>query len=197
VETSFRETTRDLNSGSESAILLGMTKCEITLTGEAMTEKPTPRGRRTIRTISPIRLCCLSVVVAAMLLSSVTLAQARTVRVSSSGTLKFTKTHGSLIEATGSISGTLAGSLSVHISFNSNSRMTATFNGSFHGGKLSGRVGGEYYPSGSTTIYNGSATVSSGNGSYAHARAVGVHVSGTVNRSRRIVTIRLSGHLDE
>lgn len=116
---------------------------------------------------------------------------------SSSGTLKFTKTHGSLIEADGSISGTLAGSLSVHISFNSNSRMTATFSGSLHGGKLSGRAGGEYYPSGSTTIYEGSATVSSGSGSYAHARAVGVHVSGTVNRSRRIVTIRLSGHLVE
>jgi hypothetical protein len=167
-----------------------MAKHEITAVGETTSEKPTPRGRWTTR------LCCLSLA-AALLLSSVTDAQARTVTVSSSGTLKFTKTHGSLIEATGSISGTLAGSLSVRISFNSNSRMTATFSGSLHGGKLSGRVGGEYYPSGRTTIYEGSATVSSGSGSYAHARAVGVHVSGTVNRSQRIVTIRLSGHLDE
>jgi hypothetical protein len=136
-------------------------------------------------------------VAAALLLSSAIAAQARTVTVSSSGTLKFTKTHGSLIEADGSISGTLAGSLSVHISFNPNSRMTATFSGSFHGGKLSGRASGEYYPSGSATIYAGSAGVSSGTGAYAHARAVGVHVSGTVNRSRRIVTIRLAGRLDE
>jgi hypothetical protein len=134
---------------------------------------------------------------AALLSSSVTAAQARTVTASSSGTLRFTKTHGSLIEAAGSISGTLAGSLSVHISFNSNSRMTATFSGNLRGGKLSGRVSGEYYPSGSTTIYEGSATVSSGSGSFAHARAVGVRVSGTVNRSRRIVTIRLAGHLTE
>jgi hypothetical protein len=159
-----------------------------------MAEKLTPRGRRTG---SPIGLRCLSLMAAIVLLSSATAAQARTVTASSSGTLKFTKTHGSLIEAEGSISGTLAGSLSVHISFNSNSRMAATFSGSLHDGKLSGRVSGEYYPSGSTTLYEGSATVSSGSGSYAHARAVGVHVSGTVNRSRRIVTIRLSGHLDE
>jgi hypothetical protein len=172
-----------------------MDKYEITPIGKTMAGKPTPRGRRSI---SPIMLCSLSLAAAALLLlSSVTAAQARTVTVSSSGTLKFTKTHGSLIEAEGSISGTLAGSLSVHISFNSNSRMMATFSGSLHGGKLSGRASGEYYPSGSTTIYSGSATVSSGSGSYAHARAVGVHVSGTVNRSRRIVTIRLSGHLDE
>jgi hypothetical protein len=171
-----------------------MTKCEITPTGEAMAAKPTPRGRRVI---SPIRLCCISLAAVALLLSSAIPALARTVTVSSSGTLKFSKTHGSLIEAGGSISGTPAGSLSVRISFNSNSRMTATFSGSLHGGKLSGRVSGEYYPSGSTTIYEGSATVSRGSGSYAHARAVGVHVSGTVNRSRRIVTIRLAGHLDE
>lgn len=95
------------------------------------------------------------------------------------------------------MSGTLSGSLSVHISLNSNSRMTATFSGSFHGGKLSGRVSGEYYPSGSTTIYMGSASVSSGTGAYSHARAIGVHVNGTVNRRQRIVTIRLSGHLHE
>lgn len=172
-----------------------MARYEITPIGTTMAEKPTPRGRRTI---SPIRLGSLSLASAALLLlSSVTAAQARTVTVSSSGILKFTQTHGSLIEADGSISGTLAGSLSVHISFNSNSRMTATFSGSLHGGELSGRASGEYYPSGSTTIYNGSATVSNGNGSYAHARAVGIYVSGTVNRSRRIVTIRLSGHLDE
>ncbi len=164
-------------------------------TRKAVAARPTARGRRSSRL--PIRLGCLSLAAAALLLSSVTVAQARTVAVSSSGTLKFTKTHGSLIEAAGSISGTLAGSLSVHISFNSNSRMTATFSGSLHGGKLSGRVSGEYYPSGSTTIYEGSATVSSGSGSYAHARAVGVRVTGTVNRSRRIVTIRLTGHLDE
>ncbi len=155
-----------------------------------MAERPTPR-------ISLIRLCCLSLAAAALLLSSVTAAQARTVTVSSSGTLKFTKTHGSQIEAYGSIAGTLVGSLSVHISFNSSSRMTATFSASLHAGQLSGRVGGEYYPSGSTTIYEGFATVSSGSGSYAHAHAVAVHVNGTVNRSRRIVTIRLTGQLDE
>lgn len=171
-----------------------MTEFEITPVGEATAQKPEPRERRAA---SRSRLCRLSLVAAALLASWVPAAQARTVALSSSATLKFTSTHGSQIEADGSMSGTLAGSLSVHISLNSNSRMTATFSGSFHGGKLSGRVSGEYYPSGSTTIYEGSATVSSGNGSYAHARAVGVHVSGTVSRSRRIVTIRLSGHLDE
>ena len=166
----------------------------VTQTGRAVAGQLTPRARRSR---SPIRLCCLSIAAVALLLSSVSAAQARTITVSSSGTLRFTKTRGTLIEAAGSISGTLAGSLSVHISFNSNSRMAATFSGSLHGGQLSGRASGEYYPSGSTTIYEGSATVSSGSGSYAHARAVGVHVSGSVSRSRRIVTIRLSGHLDE
>ncbi len=139
----------------------------------------------------------MSLAVAALLAVWVPAAQARTVALSSSATLKFTSTHGSQIEAAGSMSGTLVGLLSVHISLNSDSRMTASFSGSFHGGKLSGQVGGEYYPSGSTTIYEGSATVSSGSGSYVHARAIGVHISGTVNRSRRIVTIRLSGHLHE
>lgn len=167
---------------------------EITQAGDGSAEGS---ARRVWRTASRSRLWGLSATAAALLTLSVASAQARTVTLSSSATLRFTKTHGSVIEADGRMSGTLAGSVSVYISFNSNSRMTGTFNGSFGGGKLTGRVGGEYYPSGSTTIYDGSATVSSGSGSYAHARAVGVHVSGTVNRSRRIVTITLTGHLDE
>lgn len=171
-----------------------MAQFKITQAGNGSAEGS---ARRIRRAASSSRLWGLSATVAVLLSLSVASAQARTVTLSSSGTLRFTKTQGSLIEAAGRMSGTLAGSVSIHISFNSNSRMTGTFSGSFGGGKLSGRVGGEYYPSGSTTIYDGSATVSSGSGSYAHARAVGIHVSGAVNRSRRIVTITLTGHLAE
>jgi hypothetical protein len=122
-------------------------------------------------------------------------AGAKTIALNASANLRITTSHGNNIQAQGPISGTFAGTLRVHVSLNSGSRMTATFTGSSRSGSLAGSVSAEYYPSGRVTIYSGSARIASGTGIYAHARGVGIKVEGTLNRSRHLITMRISGHL--
>jgi hypothetical protein len=145
------------------------------------------------------RSVCVSLILATLAVFAVQApdASAKVVTLKASANLRITTTHGNDIEAEGTIAGTFAGSLSVHVTLSSGSRMTATFVGRSHAGKLAGSVSAEYYPSGSVNIYSGAARISSGTGSYAHASSDGVHVSGTMSRSRRLISMSISGRLSE
>lgn len=119
----------------------------------------------------------------------------RVISLIENASLRVTKTSGSILEAQGPVSGTLSGSLSLHTVVNSASRMTTSFVGAAHSGTLSGTTGLDYGVSGNTLYYTGTASITHGTGVYAHAHATGIHVEGTMDRKRRIVTIHISGRL--
>jgi hypothetical protein len=128
-------------------------------------------------------------------MSTETAVSARIISLTESGTLRVTKSQGSIIEAHGPVSGTLSGLLSLHTVVNSASHMTTSFVGSSRTGTLNGTTGLDYGVSGNRLYYTGTASITRGTGVYTHAHATGIHVEGTMDRKLRIVTIHISGKL--
>lgn len=155
---------------------------------------PILHRRENLRHLTPLALV---VAIVASFGAWASPADAKLVTLSASANLRITTSHGNRLEAQGPISGTFAGSLSIRVSLNSGSRMTATFVGYSHAGNLTGSVSAEYYPSGRVTIYSGSVGIAGGTKTYAHARAGGIHVEGELNRSRHLITLRITGRLSE
>jgi hypothetical protein len=120
---------------------------------------------------------------------------ARTISLTASAGLRITRSHGSNIEASGTVSGTLRGSMAAHIVISSASRMTSSFEGTGGSGSLTGKGVANYGVSGNTIYYTGTATVTGGTGTYAHAHATSVRFEGTMNRTQKKITMHINGAL--
>lgn len=121
---------------------------------------------------------------------------ARTISLTASASLRITRNHGSNIDASGAVSGTLRGSIAAHIVISSASRMTSTFVGRGNTGSLTGKGVANYGVSGNTIYYTGTATVTGGTGAYAHAHASSVRFEGTMNRTRKSITMHINGTMN-
>jgi hypothetical protein len=120
---------------------------------------------------------------------------ARTENLSERGSLHLTSKHGFTLNEQGSVSGTIRGTIYIHLNLSSPTRVTAEVNIYPSGGSLSGSGSASYHVVGSYASFSGSLSIGRGTGTYAHARASGLHFTGTVQRHGDAVAVQLSGPL--
>ncbi len=122
---------------------------------------------------------------------------ARTFSLDEAGSLHATSKHGFTLNEQGSASGTIRGTIYVHLTIVSTRRVTAEVNIYPRGGSISG-VGTASYERGTTlATFSGSASITHGTGSYAHAHGSGLSFSGTIARSTDAVTVHVSGRVSD
>jgi len=120
---------------------------------------------------------------------------ARIERLTESGTLHITKAAGFVVEASGHVTGTLNGLLALRLTLVSTSRLTSTFSGHPRSGSLSGQGAGTYHLAGAIAVFSGTVSITGGSGTYAHAFGTDIHVSGTMNRQKKTVTLHVAGQI--
>jgi hypothetical protein len=118
---------------------------------------------------------------------------AGTQSLSISGTLRITKAAGFVVEASGPVTGTLHGTLSARFLLLGTSRIKVTFTGYPKGGSISGGGTGTYHIAGPVATFRGVATLTGGSGTYAHASGSGIQATGTLNRAKKVATVRVTG----
>jgi hypothetical protein len=122
---------------------------------------------------------------------------ARTFSLNESGSLHKTSKHNFTLNEQGSASGTIKGTIYVHLTVVSTSRVTAEVNIYPRGGSITGYGTASYHRGGSTATFSGSASISRGTGSYAHAHGSGLSFSGTIARSNDAITVHMSGRVSD
>jgi hypothetical protein len=120
---------------------------------------------------------------------------ARAVSVSENGRLRLTSKKGFTLNERGAASGTIAGTIYIHLHLVSNSRVTAEVNIYPRDGSLTGSGSASYRVEGGLAVFSGTLAITRGSGTYAHARASGLHFTGSIQRRDDAVSVRLSGHL--
>lgn len=111
--------------------------------------------------------------------------------------LKITSIKGNTIYARGPVSGSIPGNGSFNLTLKNASRASSVFSGGNSHGGVAGTGNGRYRVSGAVSYFSGSVNSFRGSGRYAHARSLGVSVSGTVNRQTFIVTMTLHGRWED
>lgn len=118
---------------------------------------------------------------------------ARTFSLNESGRLLKTSKHNFTLNERGMASGTITGVIYVHLTVVSTSRVSAEVNIYPRGGSITGYGSASYHRGGQIATFSGSASISRGTGSYAHAHGSGLSFSGTIARSNDAITVHLSG----
>lgn len=122
---------------------------------------------------------------------------ARTLALSESGRLSLTSKKGFTLNERGLATGTIAGTIYIHLHLVSNSMVTAEVNIYPRGGSLSGYGSASYHVEGAVARFSGRLSISRGTGTYARARASGLHFNGTIRRRNDAVAVTLSGPLSD
>ena len=122
---------------------------------------------------------------------------ARAISLNESGRLHLTSRHGFTINEQGSASGSIAGLMYVHLTIVSTTRVVAEVNFYPRGGSISGRASASYRRGSSTASFVGAMSITSGTGSYAHARGSGLSFSGTIRRSDEAIAVQVHGTASE
>jgi hypothetical protein len=95
----------------------------------------------------------------------------------------------------GSGTGTFANApIHLNLIISTSSEVTYEFSAALPGGSVTGRGRTHYYEQGSTSYFNGTLSVTSGTGRYAHASA-SLPLSGAMNRRSYALTLHVSGVL--
>jgi|HubBroStandDraft_3_1064219.scaffolds.fasta_scaffold28435_2 hypothetical protein len=111
-------------------------------------------------------------------------------------TFEITAIKGNVIEAKGFISSSkYSGAASLYLDLVNASRATASFNSSNSRGKLSGSGTSTYRVSGAVSYFKGSNPIVHGSGKYEGAKALGISMSGTMNRRTLEIKINLQGRI--
>ncbi|HEY7934393.1 MAG TPA: autotransporter [Solirubrobacteraceae bacterium] len=122
---------------------------------------------------------------------------ARTFSLRENGSLHMTSKHNFTLNEQGSASGTITGTIYVHLSIVSTSRVSAEVNIYPRGGSISGNGTANYHRGSKTATFSGSASITRGTGTYAHARGSGLSFSGTITRSNDAITVHMSGRVSD
>ena len=118
---------------------------------------------------------------------------ARTFSLNESGRLLKTSKHNFTLNERGSASGTIPGVIYVHLTVLSTNRVSAEVNIYPRAGSITGYGTASYHRGSQTATFYGSASISRGSGSYAHAHGSGLSFSGTIAHSNDAITVHLSG----
>ncbi len=118
---------------------------------------------------------------------------ARTFSLNETGRLHLTSKHGFTLNEQGAASGTVKGTIYVHLTIVSSSHVTAQVDIYPSGGSITGNGSASYHRGSENAAFDGSMSISSGSGSYNHARGSGLSFSGTIERSNDAVTVHVSG----
>lgn len=122
---------------------------------------------------------------------------ARTFSLNETGSLRKTSKHNFTLNEQGSASGTITGTIYVHLTVVSTSRVTAEVNIYPRGGSITGYGTASYHRSSTMATFSGSASISRGTGSYAHAHGQGLSFSGTIARYSDAITVHMSGRVSD
>jgi hypothetical protein len=122
---------------------------------------------------------------------------AKTVTVRLSAQLRLVGRPGRVDYEKGTFSGTFPGTVAAHIEAAGTSGGTGTFTMYPKGGSISGRAVTHGRVNGAIVTFAGTATVTSGTGTWAHASGTGLHYEGELDRQNFRATSVLSGNLHQ
>ncbi len=127
---------------------------------------------------------------------------AKTEAVNQTMSTSVSKIEGNTVIAKGqAVKGQIDGVVSFRLTLQNGARATSTFsivdNGSEGGGSgsVQGVTSGHYHVSGALSYFTGGITSMHGTGKYAHAKNLGLHLTGTLNRRTFKLSARLKGEL--
>jgi hypothetical protein len=120
---------------------------------------------------------------------------AREISVQETGHLYAVSPPGVSIEEKGHASGTFNCSITVHLTLSSATRAIASFTVRPRGGTLSGKASARFAQQGGNGYFGGSLTITRGTGSFAHAAAAGMGISGVIDRESYALTVHVNGKL--
>lgn len=145
----------------------------------------------------------LSVCIAAVLLAAVgpsvasageVAKAARHVSVNESVSTHLLQHHRTKLSETGSGSGTFRCGIGLNLNLYSNSASIA-FTCSPHGGSFSGTGNVSVHYIGTIAEFKGTLGISQGNGSYSHARASSLRITGTIQTNSYAIKARVTGSM--
>jgi len=117
---------------------------------------------------------------------------ARTLNVTDTAHLRYTKEVGSMLEDEGSATGALPGRVAVQ--FSVGATVYASFTIYAKGGSITGHSTGQLHGAGLYASFGGTMTVTHGTGRYAHARGTGGFY-GVIDRHNYAATVQTTGTL--
>jgi hypothetical protein len=120
---------------------------------------------------------------------------ARVISVQETGHLNAVSPPGVSVEEKGRASGTYNCPITVHLTLTSATRAIASFTVRPRGGALSGRAFARFAQQNGNGYFGGSLTITRGTGSFAHASAAGMGISGVINRESDTLTVHVNGKL--
>jgi hypothetical protein len=118
---------------------------------------------------------------------------ARHMTVNDRASLHMTHRHALTIDEEGRLSGNLSGPLTLHLTTVSTYRVSVEFVAYPSGGSFSGQGLTHFHVLGSTGYFVGTLTINHGTGRYAHARATGLQVNGSMERHSFRITAQVGG----
>jgi hypothetical protein len=107
-----------------------------------------------------------------------------------------TSSHELTLNEQGTATGTIKGTIYIHLKVESK-RVTAEVNIYPSGGSLTGYASASYHVGTTNASFSGTMSVTRGTGRYAHARATGLHFTGSIRRIDDYTTVEVSGKLSE
>ncbi len=122
---------------------------------------------------------------------------ARTITVNERGQLHVLSKHGFTFNEQGAASGTIGGTIHVQLKIVSSSRVSASVTISPKGGSISGYGTASYHKGETAASFSGSLSITSGSGSYDHARGSGLSFNGTIARSNDAIAVHVSGSFSD
>jgi hypothetical protein len=119
----------------------------------------------------------------------------RVISVQETGHLHAVSPPGVSIEEKGRASGTFNCSITVHLTLTSATRAIASFTVRPHGGTISGKAFARFAQQGANGYFGGSLAITRGTGSFAHATAIGMGISGVINRESDTLIVHVNGKM--
>jgi hypothetical protein len=104
--------------------------------------------------------------------------------------------HELTLNEQGTATGTIKGAIYIHLNVESK-RVTAEVNIYPSGGSLTGYASASYHTGTTNASFSGTMSITRGSGRYAHARATGLHFTGSIRRIDDYTTVEVSGKLSE
>jgi hypothetical protein len=120
---------------------------------------------------------------------------ARTISINESATLKIVHQEYHKVEARGRASGTFNGPMTLHYSIDSGERSSSSFISYPSGGRMYGGAESTYRVSGANSYFTGTVTINGGSGAYKNAYGTHIHITGTLERWRLLLSIHITGKM--